>query len=190
MVGYWINLRRGIVSLVPGHAFHRFVCFPRGGSSRQPEVDLSDSEAAVPSTFTCPRRQLLIGAGAGGVALLAACGSSGGGASSGSTPGSGSGASAGSGALIALSSVPSDSAVSVKDPTGRILLITQSGGKLTALDATCTHMQCTVAPSGSMLQCPCHGSQYSLTGSVIQGPAPAALHPVGVKVVSGQVVLA
>ena len=51
-------------------------------------------------------------------------------------------------------------------------------------------MQCTVAPDGSKLQCPCHGSQYTLTGSVIQGPAPAALNAVSVKVVSGQVVLA
>ena len=80
--------------------------------------------------------------------------------------------------------------MSVKDSTGRTLLITQSGGKLTALDATCTHMQCTVAPDGKILQCPCHGSQYSLTGSVLQGPAPAALHVVSVKVVGGQVVLA
>jgi Rieske Fe-S protein len=92
--------------------------------------------------------------------------------------------------IIALSDVPSDKSVSVKDSTGRTLLITQSGGKLTALDATCTHMQCTVAPDGSKLQCPCHGSQYTLTGSVIQGPAPAALAVVSVKVDSGQVVLA
>jgi Rieske Fe-S protein len=80
--------------------------------------------------------------------------------------------------------------VSVKDSTGRTLLITQSGGTLTALDATCTHMQCTVAPDGPKLQCPCHGSQYTLTGAVTQGPAPAALHDVSVKVVGGQVVLA
>ena len=80
--------------------------------------------------------------------------------------------------------------MSVQDSTGRTLLITQSGGKLTALDATCTHMQCTVAPDGKILQCPCHGSQYTLTGSVVRGPAPAALHVVSVKVVGGQVVLA
>src|SRR6185437_3508821 len=92
--------------------------------------------------------------------------------------------------IIALSAVPSNASVSVKDSTGRILLITQSGGKLTALDSTCTHMGCTVAPDGGILQCPCHGSQYSLTGAVQRGPAPSALHPVSVKVVDGQVVLA
>ncbi len=164
------------------------------------EVVLSDSSAATPSTFSCPRRQLLLGAGAGGVALLAACGSSGGSnTSTGTTstaPSStapstaGSSSSAAVKGIVALSAVPSDASVSVKDSTGRTLLITQSGGKLTALDATCTHMQCTVAPDGSKLQCPCHGSQYTLTGTVIQGPAPAPLHVVSVKVVGGQVVLA
>ncbi len=155
---------------------------------------MSDTSAAR-STFTCPRRQLLMGAGAaGGIAVLAACGSSSsGGSGSGSSStntGSGSGSSAAAKGIIALSSVPTDSSVSVKDSTGRTLLITQNGGKLTALDATCTHMQCTVAPDGKILQCPCHGSQYSLTGSVLQGPAPAALQAVSVKVVAGQVVLA
>jgi cytochrome b6-f complex iron-sulfur subunit len=164
---------------------------------------LSKSSAAEPSTLTCPRRQLLIGAGAGGVALLAACGSSGGSNANAGTGNTGTSTTAPAGTtssppssaaavkgIIALSAVPSDSAVSVKDPTGRTLLITQSGGKLTALDSTCTHMGCTVAPDKSKLQCPCHGSQYTLTGEVTQGPAPAALHPVNVKVVSGQVVLA
>jgi Rieske Fe-S protein len=165
---------------------------------------LSDSSAAAPSTFACPRRQLLIGAGAGGVALLAACGSSGGGSNTNAGNGSGTstapsttgGSSPNSNStgnvngIIALSAVPADSSVSVQDSTGRILLITQSGGKLTALDATCTHMQCTVAPDKKILQCPCHGSQYSLTGAVLQGPAPSALNAVNVKVVSGQVVLA
>jgi cytochrome b6-f complex iron-sulfur subunit len=133
--------------------------------------------------------------------VLAACGSSGssgnastnigggGGPASTSSPATGSGATGVKG-IIALSAVPADTSVSVQDSTGRTLLITQSGGKLTALDSTCTHMGCTVAPDGSKLQCPCHGSQFTLTGSVIQGPAPSALHPVSVKVVSGQVVLA
>jgi cytochrome b6-f complex iron-sulfur subunit len=161
---------------------------------------LSDSSAQTPSTFTCPRRQMLLGAGIGGVALLAACGSSGKSNSGGSSPDTGGastgGATGGSSTggttkgIIALSAVPSNSSVSVKDSTGRILLITLSGGKLTALDSTCTHMQCTVAPDGTILQCPCHGSQYSLTGSVLRGPAPAPLAVVSVKVVGGQVVLA
>jgi Rieske Fe-S protein len=166
-----------------------------------PEVALSQN--AAPDTqsapFVCARRQVLLGASIGGVVLVAAaCGGSS--SSSGSTApaatgtsdSSGSSATSGAAAtgFIALSKIPSDSSVSVKDPTGRILLMTQSGGKLTALDSTCTHQGCTVAPDGSQLTCPCHGSEYSLTGAVKQGPATIALHTVAVKVVSGQVQLA
>lgn len=147
---------------------------------------MSDSAAPATAPFACARRELLLGAGVGGVALVAAgCGSS----SKNSTPAP---AATGGGAqgIIAMSKVPADSAVSVQDSTGRTLLITQSGGKLTALDATCTHMQCTVGVSGDHLACPCHGSMYTLTGQVTQGPAPKALATVSVKVSSGQVVLA
>ncbi len=155
--------------------------------------------AGESSGFRCARRQVLLGAGVGGVALVAtACGSSSssGGSTAPSTAASSSaGTSSSSGAtavkgIIALSEVPTDTAVMVKDSTGRTLLLTQSGGKLTALDATCTHQACTVAPSGDHLACPCHGSMYTLTGQVTQGPAPRALNVVSVKVVSGQVTLA
>jgi nitrite reductase/ring-hydroxylating ferredoxin subunit len=142
----------------------------------------------------------MLGAGIGGVVLVAAaCGSTGssGGSSnpgtSGAQPSSGAGSPAGSGSsqgIIALSKVPSDSAVSVKDPTGRTLLISLSGGRLTALDSTCTHQGCTVGIVGDHLACPCHGSQFSLTGAVESGPATVPLHPVEVKVSSGEVVLA
>jgi Rieske Fe-S protein len=159
--------------------------------------------------FVCARRQILMGAGLGGVALVAAaCGSSSGGSGAATTPSAAdssapssaaaSSAAPSSGAtssaatvqgIIALSEVPTDSSVSVK-ADGKTLLITQSGGKLTALDATCTHQGCTVAPDGDHLACPCHGSQFGLTGDVKSGPATVALHTVAVKVESDQVVLA
>jgi cytochrome b6-f complex iron-sulfur subunit len=164
-----------------------------------------------PAPFVCARRQVLLGASVGGVALVAAaCGGSS--STSGSTApattsapaAADSTSAAGSAApsaaatsaapaatgFIALSKIPSDKSVSVKDPTGRTLLMTQSGGKLTALDSTCTHQGCTVAPDGGKLACPCHGSQFSLTGAVQQGPATVALHTVAVKVTGGQVSLA
>ncbi len=150
---------------------------------------MSDSTAitdsTAPATFTCARRQLLLGAGVGGVALAAAGCASSSKSSTATSPGGGSTAAG----IIALSQVPTDSAVSVK-ADGRTLLITQSGGKLTALDATCTHMACTVGVAQDHLACPCHGSTYTLLGQVTQGPAPTALAAVAVKVVSGQVVLA
>jgi Rieske Fe-S protein len=147
----------------------------------------------------------MLGAGIGGVALVVAGCSSGGSTPSGSTgtgtsstesgssPSAGSAGTGGGSAskgIIALSQVPTNSAVSVKDPTGRILLITQNGGRLTALDSTCTHQGCTVGVVGDHLACPCHGSQFSLTGAVEQGPATVPLHTVAVAVSSGEVVLA
>jgi Rieske Fe-S protein len=169
-----------------------------------PDLDSADLKSAAP--FVCARRQVLLGASVGGVVLVAAaCGGSS--KSSSSTTPSTAPATADAGApspaaastsaaaasgFIALSKIPTDSSVSVKDPTGRILLMTQSGGKLTALSSVCTHQGCTVAPSsdGTKLDCPCHGSEFSLTGEVKQGPATVALHTVAVKVVGGQVSLA
>ncbi|MCA1826491.1 MAG: ubiquinol-cytochrome c reductase iron-sulfur subunit [Myxococcales bacterium] len=44
-----------------------------------------------------------------------------------------------------------------------------------AVSAICSHLGCTVlphtSPSGSILHCPCHGSEFDLTGAFIQGPA-------------------
>ena len=45
-----------------------------------------------------------------------------------------------------------------------------------ALTAICTHEQCTVTGfQSSRYVCPCHGSQYTTSGSVVQGPATRAL---------------
>ena len=46
-----------------------------------------------------------------------------------------------------------------------------------ALDSTCTHMGCTIGYNlaSNTFPCPCHGSVYSTTGAVINGPAPGAV---------------
>jgi len=50
-------------------------------------------------------------------------------------------------------------------------------------------MGCTVAPAGSELHCPCHGSKYNaLTGAVIQGPASQPLAKLAIRVANGEVV--
>lgn len=50
-------------------------------------------------------------------------------------------------------------------------------GMFAALDAICTHMNCTVSYNALNveLDCPCHGSTYEVDGTVIGGPAPLPL---------------
>ena len=39
----------------------------------------------------------------------------------------------------------------------------------------CTHQACELNIGGGQFTCPCHGSEFSMTGKVIQGPATNAL---------------
>lgn len=144
---------------------------------------------------TIDRRQVIVSGAAGAAALVVAgCGGSSGGGGAGSSAGSTAGsASAPSGKpIVALDKVPVGGAVSAMDPNGKPIIVAQpQTGAAVAFSAICTHMGCTVAPSGDKLNCPCHGSVYqAATGEVVQGPAPRALDKVSVKVVNGEVVTA
>jgi len=57
-----------------------------------------------------------------------------------------------------------------------IILVTSSG-ELRALQATCTHLDCTVRhqPEKEVLFCACHGGVYDLNGKNIAGPPPRPL---------------
>jgi len=44
-------------------------------------------------------------------------------------------------------------------------------GELVALLASCTHQGCQPEPVADRLVCPCHGSEFSFEGVVMQGPA-------------------
>jgi nitrite reductase/ring-hydroxylating ferredoxin subunit len=54
-------------------------------------------------------------------------------------------------------------------------------GKFAVLDATCTHMQCTVTYNALnlTLDCPCHHSTFEVDGRVIGGPAVRPLRAFG-----------
>jgi cytochrome b6-f complex iron-sulfur subunit len=44
-----------------------------------------------------------------------------------------------------------------------------------AISLVCQHLGCTVAPSATGYDCPCHGSKYDALGNVTHGPAQIAL---------------
>jgi nitrite reductase/ring-hydroxylating ferredoxin subunit len=63
----------------------------------------------------------------------------------------------------------------------RQLVVTQpEEGSFVVLSAVCTHAGCLVASvEDGTINCPCHGSKFSLTGEVTSGPAaqPLATQP-------------
>jgi Rieske Fe-S protein len=77
--------------------------------------------------------------------------------------------------------------------TDKKIVITQPrGGSFEAFTAVCTHQGCIVSSvSGGTINCPCHGSKFSVTnGSVVNGPAASPLAPVSIKVEGTSIVLA
>jgi cytochrome b6-f complex iron-sulfur subunit len=142
---------------------------------------------------TVSRRALLAAGavGAGAVALAACSSSSKPGATqpAGTQP-AGSQPAASGNDLVKLADVEVGKCVSVKLPDGKPGIVSRpTEDSAVAFSAKCTHMGCTVAPAGSELHCPCHGSKYNaLTGAVLQGPAPQPLAKIDVQVVSGEVV--
>ncbi|MCL5020462.1 MAG: ubiquinol-cytochrome c reductase iron-sulfur subunit [Bacteroidetes bacterium] len=53
------------------------------------------------------------------------------------------------------------------------VLVRLPNGNYKALSAKCTHMGCTVAfeTKGDYFLCECHGSEFSINGKVLKGPA-------------------
>ena len=146
------------------------------------------------------RRGVLAGVGLVGLAgAVSACSSGGSSSSSagtsagappaagaGSAPssasGNGSSATAQGSALATTSEIPVGSG---KIFTSEKVVVTQpSSGDIKAFSAVCTHMGCLVSTiSNGTIDCPCHGSQYSIsTGAVVSGPAPSPLPAAPIKV--------
>ena len=153
---------------------------------------------AEPSVPASSRRTVLACAGAACAAVLAGCSkynSNNGGiagsqppatSSSAAPPASGSGAAgsgaAGPAALASTSDVPVGGGKILADK--KIVITQPKSGEFHGFSAVCTHAGCIVGTvSGGTINCPCHGSRFSITnGSVVNGPAPSPLPPVGIKV--------
>jgi Rieske Fe-S protein len=155
------------------------------------------------------RRGVLAGVGLVGLAgAVSACGSGGSSNSSAATntganaaappatatvpaaPASASGAGgAASNALATTSEIPVGSG---KIFAAEKVVVTQpNAGDYKAFSAICTHMGCLVSTiSNGTIDCPCHGSQYSIsTGAVIAGPAPSPLPAESIKVSGSSIFL-
>jgi Rieske Fe-S protein len=106
------------------------------------------------------------------------------------------GAAASQGGAAAPASLAQTSDVPVgggKILSDKKIVITQpKAGSFDAFSAVCTHQGCTVGDvSGGTINCPCHGSKFSITnGSVVQGPASSPLPPVSIKVQGNSIVQA
>lgn len=59
-------------------------------------------------------------------------------------------------------------------PEVKAWLVRDDSG-LYAVSATCTHLGCSVNGEDDRFVCPCHGSEFDLSGKVLQGPATSAL---------------
>lgn len=65
--------------------------------------------------------------------------------------------------------------------SGNVIVVRTATGNtassFSALSLICTHEQCTVGydAADNDFKCPCHGSEYSISGAVTQGPATVAL---------------
>jgi nitrite reductase/ring-hydroxylating ferredoxin subunit len=136
---------------------------------------------------------LALSACGGGSSGTAAGGGTTGGASTTAPDSGGSSptAAAGATALAQLADIPVGSSISAKSGDKPLLIARPTATTVVAFSAICTHQGCTVAPAGKTFACPCHGSKYdAFTGAVINGPAPAPLHPFAVAVKNGAVVAA
>lgn len=51
------------------------------------------------------------------------------------------------------------------------ILVRRDGNSVHAINLTCTHQTCLVAPAANGFRCPCHGSEFAADGKVLRGPA-------------------
>jgi Rieske Fe-S protein len=144
------------------------------GSGGSGSSSAGTSAGAPPATGAASAPSSASGGGASGG------GASGGGASTGGAQGS---------ALATTSEIPVGSG---KIFTTEKVVVTQpNSGDFKAFSAVCTHMGCLVATiSNGTIDCPCHGSQYSIsTGAVVSGPAPSPLPAQSINVSGSNIFL-
>jgi len=71
--------------------------------------------------------------------------------------------------------------IGYKNLPAPIYIAKLDNNRYSAVLLECTHKRCEVSPAGDFLICPCHGSEYSNTGEVLQPPADKDLYSFGIK---------
>lgn len=79
-------------------------------------------------------------------------------------------------------------AATVSTSLGRFLLARTGQDTVTALTAVCTHEACDITGFASQrFVCPCHGSQFTTSGAVANGPATTALRSYATTFSNGEI---
>ena len=73
--------------------------------------------------------------------------------------------------VINLSDYPDLANVGGSTIIGKTFISRTGESKFLALSMVCTHKKCDVDYTGSGFECPCHGSTFTSTGKVTNGPA-------------------
>ncbi len=79
----------------------------------------------------------------------------------------------------------------VQSVAGVFLVSRASTTAFTAIEGVCTHEGCTITGAdGDIYVCPCHGSRYSRSGQVVNGPATSSLRKYATTFADGIVTIA
>ena len=73
---------------------------------------------------------------------------------------------------VPVASADASGGVLVEDPRSDlpIYLRRTSPGAYSAVSTKCGHRGCQVEPAADRMACPCHGSEYTFTGGILEGP--------------------
>lgn len=91
--------------------------------------------------------------------------------------------------IVSTAEVPVGSGIVVID--SQVVITQPAKGEFKAFSVTCTHAGCPVNEVTETINCPCHGSTFSITdGSPTGGPASSPLEEIAISVDGDQISVA